>query len=97
MPISEYVRNLRSRVGSSLLLVPSVTGLVFDDRGRVLLARHSNGGGGHRGRFLLLIRAAKAQSLRLGRGRASAPRPRERTHLDPPVTWRPPSRQVGDR
>jgi 8-oxo-dGTP pyrophosphatase MutT (NUDIX family) len=42
--ISEYLRSLRSRVGSSLLLVPSVTGLVFDPAGRVLLVRHSNGG-----------------------------------------------------
>src|SRR5229473_7334772 len=45
MPISEYLRSLRSQVGSALLLVPSVTGLVFDrDDGRVLLVRHSNGG-----------------------------------------------------
>ena len=45
MPISEYLRSLRSQVGSALLLVPSVTGLVFDcDDRRVLLVRHSNGG-----------------------------------------------------
>lgn len=44
MPISEYLQHLRSRVGSSLLLVPSVTGLVYDGAGRVLLVRHSNGG-----------------------------------------------------
>jgi len=44
MPISEYLRNLRSKVGPTLLLVPSVTGLVFDDDGRILLVRHSNGG-----------------------------------------------------
>jgi 8-oxo-dGTP pyrophosphatase MutT (NUDIX family) len=44
MTISDYLRGLRSRVGSSLLLVPSVTGLVFDGRGRVLLVRHSNRG-----------------------------------------------------
>jgi hypothetical protein len=30
MPISEYLRNLRSKVGPTLLLVPSVTGLVFE-------------------------------------------------------------------
>ena len=30
MPISEYLRNLRARVEKTLLLVPSVTGLVFD-------------------------------------------------------------------
>lgn len=43
MPISEYLRQLRARVGTTLLLVPSATGLVFDDDGRVLLVRHSNG------------------------------------------------------
>jgi 8-oxo-dGTP pyrophosphatase MutT (NUDIX family) len=44
MPISDYLRDLRARVGTTLLVVPSVTGLVFDDDGRVLLVRHSNGG-----------------------------------------------------
>ena len=44
MPISEYVRNLRSWVGSILLHVPCATGLVFDETKRVLLVRHSNGG-----------------------------------------------------
>ena len=44
MPISDYLRTLRARVGTSLLVVPSVTGLVFDDDGRVLLVRHANGG-----------------------------------------------------
>jgi len=44
MPISEYLRAVRARMGHALLLVPSVTGLVLDDAGRVLLVRHSNGG-----------------------------------------------------
>src|SRR5262249_3636324 len=44
MPISEYLRAVRATVGHALLLVPSVTGLVRDDAGRVLLVRHSNGG-----------------------------------------------------
>ena len=44
MPISDYLRGLRTKVGSDLLHVPSVTALVFDDRRRVLLVRHSNGG-----------------------------------------------------
>jgi 8-oxo-dGTP pyrophosphatase MutT (NUDIX family) len=43
MPISEYVRCLRAKVGTDLLLVPSATGLVFDEAGRVLLARHTTG------------------------------------------------------
>jgi len=44
MPISEYLRGLRAKVGTTLLHVPSVTALVFDDDRRVLLVRHSNGG-----------------------------------------------------
>jgi 8-oxo-dGTP pyrophosphatase MutT (NUDIX family) len=43
MPISPYLRALREKVGSDLLLVPSVTVLVFDPRGRVLLVRHAEG------------------------------------------------------
>jgi len=39
LPISSYIRDLRSRVGHDLLLVPSVAVIVRDDRGRVLLAR----------------------------------------------------------
>ncbi len=45
MPISEYVRNLQVRVGPLLPHIPSVPGLVFDEARRVLLVRHSNGGG----------------------------------------------------
>jgi 8-oxo-dGTP pyrophosphatase MutT (NUDIX family) len=41
MPISEYVRRVRSRLGNSFLLMPSVTALVFDAEGRVLLVRPS--------------------------------------------------------
>lgn len=44
MPISTYLRDLRTQVGHALLLVPSVTGLIFDESGRILLLRHSNGG-----------------------------------------------------
>ena len=42
--MSDYMRALRERVGTALVQVPAVTGLVFDGRGRVLLGRHSNGG-----------------------------------------------------
>jgi 8-oxo-dGTP pyrophosphatase MutT (NUDIX family) len=38
---SDYVRRLRASVGNELLLLPSVTILVFDQHGRVLLLRHS--------------------------------------------------------
>ncbi|MGA2665569.1 MAG: NUDIX domain-containing protein [Nitrososphaerales archaeon] len=44
MPISRYIRDLRSRVGHELLLVPSVAVILRDDRGRVLLARSADSG-----------------------------------------------------
>jgi 8-oxo-dGTP pyrophosphatase MutT (NUDIX family) len=44
VPISDYMRSLRERVGTSLVVVPSATALVFDDEDRILLVRHSNGG-----------------------------------------------------
>jgi 8-oxo-dGTP pyrophosphatase MutT (NUDIX family) len=42
MPISEYIRRLRKRIGTDLLLVPSVTVLLFDDEGRILLVRNAD-------------------------------------------------------
>lgn len=39
MPISTYVEALRARVGSTLLLLPSVTGIVYDSSDRILLVR----------------------------------------------------------
>jgi 8-oxo-dGTP pyrophosphatase MutT (NUDIX family) len=42
--MSDYMRGLRERVGTALVQVPAVTGLVFDRGGRILLGRHSNGG-----------------------------------------------------
>jgi 8-oxo-dGTP pyrophosphatase MutT (NUDIX family) len=44
MPISDYLKQLRSRVGSQLLLVPSVTGIIYDDRRRILLVHHADRG-----------------------------------------------------
>lgn len=44
MPISEYMRGLREKVGTELVLVPSVTIITFDDQGRVLLAKHADAG-----------------------------------------------------
>jgi len=39
MPMSDYVRALRAKVGNDLLLVPTVSIFAFDDAGRVLLVR----------------------------------------------------------
>jgi len=44
MPISEYLRGVREKVGRELLLMPSVTGVVFDADGRLLLQRHGDTG-----------------------------------------------------
>jgi ADP-ribose pyrophosphatase YjhB (NUDIX family) len=41
MPMSDYMRSLRARVGSRLLEIPSVSVLVFDERDRVLLVKHA--------------------------------------------------------
>lgn len=43
MPMSEYVRDLRAKVGTTVLEVPSVAVLSFDDRERILLVRHVEG------------------------------------------------------
>lgn len=42
--MSDYMRRLRAKVGTDLVLVPSVTVLAFDDRGCVLLVRHAETG-----------------------------------------------------
>ena len=44
VPISDYLKSLRAKVGHELLLVPSVTAIVYDGQGRVLLAKHAEGG-----------------------------------------------------
>lgn len=43
MPVSDYIRGLRARVGHDLLLVPSVTAILYDRQRRILLVRHSEG------------------------------------------------------
>ena len=43
MPMSEYVRSLREKIGSTVLEVPTVSILMFDERERVLLVRHAEG------------------------------------------------------
>lgn len=44
MPISDYLRDLRAKVGPTLLLVPSTTVAIRDDAERVLLVRHTDSG-----------------------------------------------------
>ena len=41
MPISPYVKLLREKLGSRLLLLPSVMGVIYDAQSRVLLVRQS--------------------------------------------------------
>ncbi|MEO5698894.1 MAG: NUDIX domain-containing protein [Casimicrobiaceae bacterium] len=43
MPMSEYVRDLRTKIGNTVLEVPTVAILTFDDEQRVLLVRHVEG------------------------------------------------------
>jgi 8-oxo-dGTP pyrophosphatase MutT (NUDIX family) len=44
MAMSAHVQRLRAALGSELLVLPSVTGIVFDERDRILLVRQSAGG-----------------------------------------------------
>jgi ADP-ribose pyrophosphatase YjhB (NUDIX family) len=44
MAMSPHVRRLRAAVGTELLVLPSVTGIVFDDRDRILLVRQAESG-----------------------------------------------------
>jgi 8-oxo-dGTP diphosphatase len=44
MPMSPFLARLREKVGSDLLMLPSVSGFVFDDAGRLLVARHGDVG-----------------------------------------------------
>ena len=42
MPASDYVRNLRDRVGHELIMFPTVSAIVLNDRGEVLLHQRSD-------------------------------------------------------
>ncbi len=44
MPISDYLRRLRQRVGHDLVLLPAVCVLIWDDDGRLLLMREAETG-----------------------------------------------------
>ena len=37
MPISEYIKNIRAKIGNDLLLLPGVTAVVINDHNQVLL------------------------------------------------------------
>jgi 8-oxo-dGTP pyrophosphatase MutT (NUDIX family) len=44
VPISEYLKNLRVRIGHDVLLTPGVAAVIVNDRGEVLLQRRSDDG-----------------------------------------------------
>ncbi|TYB58561.1 NUDIX domain-containing protein [Nonomuraea sp. PA05] len=44
MPMPPFLARIREKVGNDLLMLPSVSGFVFDDQGRLLLARHGDVG-----------------------------------------------------
>jgi 8-oxo-dGTP pyrophosphatase MutT (NUDIX family) len=44
MGMSPHVRRLRAALGSELLVLPSATGIVYDERGRILLVRQTASG-----------------------------------------------------
>ncbi|GAA2669076.1 NUDIX hydrolase [Actinoplanes palleronii] len=44
MPASDYVRNLRARVGPELIMFPTVSAIVLNDLGEVLLHQRSDTG-----------------------------------------------------
>jgi 8-oxo-dGTP pyrophosphatase MutT (NUDIX family) len=43
MPMSDYIRGLRDRIGTMVLEIPTASVIVLDDRSRVLLVRHVEG------------------------------------------------------
>ena len=44
MPISDYLRGMRAKVGHERILAPSVTGIVINDKGEILLQRVKDDG-----------------------------------------------------
>jgi len=44
MAMSAHIQRLREAIGSELLVLPAVTGIVFDSRDRILLVRQAHGG-----------------------------------------------------
>jgi len=39
MPIPEFIKSLRAKIGTDLLQVPTATVMAYDDRGGVLLVK----------------------------------------------------------
>src|SRR6185437_16208669 len=44
MPISEYLRNLRKKIGTDRIMMPAVSAIIINDAGEVLLHRSSEDG-----------------------------------------------------
>jgi 8-oxo-dGTP diphosphatase len=44
MPISDYMRDLRAHVGNAMIMVPSVSAVVVNDAGEILLGQRSDNG-----------------------------------------------------
>jgi 8-oxo-dGTP diphosphatase len=44
MPISPFIAKLREKIGNDLLLLRSVSAIILDDAGRVLIQRASDDG-----------------------------------------------------
>ena len=42
MPISQYLKNLREKVGSEILQIPSVAAIIRDESGKILLVKSAN-------------------------------------------------------
>ncbi len=42
MSISSYIKKLRQHIGNDLLILPSVTAIIFEENNRILLARHAD-------------------------------------------------------
>jgi ADP-ribose pyrophosphatase YjhB (NUDIX family) len=43
MPMSDYMRGLREKVGRTVIEIPTVSVIIFDSNQRVLLVRHAEG------------------------------------------------------
>lgn len=43
MPISQYLKNLREKIGTGILQIPSVAAIIRDESGSILLVRNADG------------------------------------------------------